>query len=413
MKLIRLFVNELAEGFKQSKWLPLLTAYAVLSGVIGPGIHFPLIHVPFILLGFFVAFRSKFKMEISSLLLLLYLPINIIVTQPDGVFNSWMRLELFAIVFVFASPLFKSQTIAIYRKKILLGVLTISVVLGIGSFLCYFVGINYMSNQATGEAILDFQGSAGGFGGLFVQSIIFGMVSGLGALYVFYRSSNQPTKTKKWYYVMVVVLIMATLISASRSALLASVMGMLVMLYQMNKKQGKFLRIIMGIVLLLMITYPLWDGFASGMKQKTEAGAELGAYGSRTEKWMARISEISSNPVTGIGFAAVDGHLDIIGAGGVVEPGSSWLCILSMTGIIGFFLFLMILLKPFNYLRKHPSPYNALLLGLMAFICMHMISEGYIFAGGSPLCFIAWLIFGCCNDANALKAENDNCRGRV
>ena len=362
MKLIRLFVNELAEGFKQSKWLPLLTAYAVLSGVIGPGIHFPLIHVPFILLGFFVAFRSKFKMEISSLLLLLYLPINIIVTQPDGVFNSWMRLELFAIVFVFASPLFKSQTIAIYRKKILLGVLTISVVLGIGSFLCYFVGINYMSNQATGEAILDFQGSAGGFGGLFVQSIIFGMVSGLGALYVFYRSSNQPTKTKKWYYVTVVVLIMATLISASRSALLASVMGMLVMLYQMNKKQGKFLRIIMGIVLLLMITYPLWDGFASGMKQKTEAGAELGAYGSRTEKWMARISEIS---------------------------------------------------KPYKYLKRHPSPYNALLLGLLAFVCMHMISEGYIFAGGSPLCFIAWLIFGCCNDANALKAENDNCRGRV
>lgn len=403
MKLVRFFINELAEGFKQSKWLPLLTAYAVLSSVIGPGFHFPLLHVPFILLGLLVAFRSKFKMEVSALLLLLYLPINIMVTQPDGVFKPWSRLALFAIVFVFASPLLKSQTIAIYRKKVLLGLLTICVVLGIGSFFCYFLGINYMSNQSTGDAILDYQGSAGGFGGLLVQSISLGMISGMGALYMFYRSIIQPQKSKKWYYVIIVVLILTALVSASRSALLASVMGMLVMLYQMNKKQGKFLRIIMGIVLVMMLTYPLWEGFASGMTQKTEAGAELGAYGSRTEKWMARISEISSNPVTGIGFAAVDGHLDIIGAGGVVEPGSSWLCILSMTGIIGFLLFCMILLKPFKYLKRHPSPYNALLLGLLAFVCMHMISEGYIFAGGSSLCFTAWLLFGCCYDADYLK----------
>ena len=408
MKLIRLFVNELVEGFKQSKWLPLLTAYAVLSGVIGPGIHFPLLHVPFILLGLLVAFRSKFKMGVPALLLLLYLPINIFIAQPDGIFNSWMRLALFALVFVFASPLLKSQTIAIYRKKILLGLLTMSVILGVGSFLCYFVGINYMTNQVTGDVIMDFQEVAGGFSGLFVQSIIFGMVSGLGALYVFYRSSNQPPKTKKWYYVMVVVLLLGTLLSASRSSFLASVMGMLVMLYQMNKKKGKFLQIIMGFILLLMLTFPLWESFASGMMQKNEAGAELGAYGSRTAKWMARMSEISSNPVTGIGFAAVDVNLDVVGMDGVIEPGSSWLCILSMTGIIGFFLFVMILQKPFNYLRRHPSPYNTLLLGLMAFICMHMISEGYIFAGGSPLCFFAWLIFGCSNDSRCLENRNDN-----
>ncbi len=399
MKLIRLFFNELAEGFKQSKWLPLLTAYAVLSSVIGPGFHFPLIHVPFILLGILVAFRSKFKMEVSALLLLLYLPINIIVTQPDEVFKPWSRLALFAIVLVFASPLLKSQTIAIYRKKILLGLLTICVILGIGSFFCYFWGINYMSNQSTGDAVLDFQGSAGGFGGLLIQSISLGMISGMGALYMFYRSIIQSQKPKKWYYVMVVALLLTTLVSASRSALLASVMGMLVMLYQMNKKQGKFLQVIMGIVLVLMLTYPLWESFASGMTKKTETGTELGAYGSRTVKWMARATEFSSNPVTGIGFAAVDGHLDDIGVGGVVEPGSSWLCILSMTGIIGFFLFVMILLKPFNYLRKHPSPYNALLLGLMAFICMHMISEGYIFAGGGFGCFLAWIILGCASDA--------------
>ena len=399
MSPVRILLYEIKDVIKQSKWLPLITAYAVLSGIIGPGIHYPLLHLPFLAIGVMFALKSSLKLELAALLLLLYLPVNAVITRPPAVFNVWTRLALFASVFIFASPLLRGQCIGVYRRKILLGILFICVLLGVGSFICYFLGVNYMGNMTTGESLTDYQTVAGGFGGLLFHSISLGMVSGLGMLYLLYRALNQPKKDRKWYYIAIVVLSLTILLSASRTALMSAFTGMLVMIYQSNKKNGIFLKVLVLILFVGMITYPLWEGFTIGIESKNSAQMELGAYGSRTDKWTARVTEFESSPIVGIGYASVDPSLDVVGVGGVIEPGSSWLAILSMTGIIGFILIIMILIKPFQYLRSHPTPYNALLLGLMVYICTHMISEGYIFAGGSALCFMAWLIFGCCNDA--------------
>lgn len=399
MNPVRIVINEIAEGFKRSKWLPLVTAYVVLSSVIGPGIHFQLLHLPFIAIGLLLAFIKGVRIELASFLLLLYLPVNVVITQPDSVFNSWVRLALFAFVFVFASPLLKGWYISRFRRKILMGVLFLCVLLGLGSFICYFLGINYMYNQADGSLISDYLNVSGGFGGLLIQSIALGMICGLGVLYLLYRSFEQQNKDKKWFYLAIIVLAITILLSASRSALLSVCIGLLVMLYQSKRKNGGFIKVLIGIVLLGMLTYPLWENYTMGLKTKRANDTELGEYGSRTRKWTARMEEFKSSPVYGIGFASVDKRLDVVGIGGVVEPGSSWLGILSMTGILGLLLVIAILIKPFLFLRSHPTPYNTLLSGLMVFICTHMISEGYIFAGGSSLCFIAWLIFGCCNDA--------------
>lgn len=405
MNPIRLLIHEIKEGFNGSKWVPLITAYAVLSSIIGPGFHYPLIHLPFIAIGLTFAFKSKLKLDLPSMLLLLYLPVNILVTSPDAIFNPWLRLALFTVVFIFVSPFLRGQYLGQYRKKILLGILLICVILGLGSFVCYFLGINYMGNQFDGSAISDYQQSYGGFGGLITQSISLGMVSGLGMLYLQYRALNQPKKDRIWYYAAIVILALTILLSASRMALLSAITGMLVMLYQSNRKKGKFLQVMIVILFVGMLTYPLWEDFMAGIESKNSTQSELGSYGSRTEKWTARMIEFGSSPIVGIGYASVDSRLDDVGVGGVIEPGSSWLAILSMTGIIGFILVIMILIKPFQYLRTHPTPYNSLLLGLMVYICTHMISEGYIFAGGSALCFMAWLIFGCCNDARYFEMK--------
>lgn len=404
MSPVRILLYEIKEVIKQSKWLPLITAYAVLSGIIGPGIHYPLLHLPFLAIGVLFALKISLKLELAAILLLLYLLVNVAITRPPAVFNSWTRLALFASVFLFASPLLRSQYIGVYRRKILIGILGFCVVLGIGSFFCYFLGINYMHSQG-GDMISDYQTSYGGFGGLLVQSISLGMVSGLGMLYLLYRALKQPKNERKWYFVAIVVLSLTVLLSASRTALLSAITGMLVMVYQSNKKNGKFLQVLIVILFVGMLTYPLWEDFTTGIESKNSTQMELGAYGSRTEKWTARMTEFASSPIVGIGYASVNPSLDIVGVGGVIEPGSSWLAILSMTGIIGFILVIMILIKPFQYLRTHPTPYNSLLLGLMVYICTHMISEGYIFAGGSALCFMAWLIFGCCNDARYFEMK--------
>ena len=399
MNPFRIVLYEIRQGFNGSKWLPLMTAYAVLSGIIGPGFHYPLIHIPFIVVGLLLAFKSKLHIEFASALLLIYLPINILITGPDAIFNSWVRLALFLSVFVFVSPLLRGQYLSLYRKKILMAILFICALLGFGSFVCYFLGINYMLSYYDGSAISGSQLNSGGFGGLMQHSISLGMVCGLGMLYLLYQSLSQPKKDRMWYYVAIVVLALTILLSASRTALLAAIIGMLVMLYQSNKTKGKFIQVLIVILFIGLVTYPFWEDFMTGIESKNSTQVELGAYGSRTEKWTARIAEFASSPIVGIGYASVNQSLDDVGVGGVIEPGSSWLAILSMTGIIGFILVLLILIKPVQYLRNHPTPYNALLLGLMVYICSHMISEGYIFAGGSALCFMAWLILGCCNDA--------------
>ena len=403
MNPIQIVKKELVDGFQQSKWLPLITAYAALSGIIGPGIHFPLFHMPFIAIGLYLALKKGSKWETTAIMLLLYLPVNVMITQPAAVFNAWQRLALFAAVYVFLSPLLRGKFIGNYRKKLLIGLLVICVLLGLGSLACYFLGINYMPNQWDGSAILDYHSSAGGFGGLLYQSISLGMVCGLGMLYLFYRALTRKKQDRKWFYMMIALLALTILISSSRSALLSAIIGGLMMLYQSNKKNGKFIQVLMGLMLVLILTFPFWDQYTSGLEAKRVSDTELGTYGTRTQKWTARMAEFSSSPLYGIGFASVDEMLDVVGVGGAVEPGSSWLGILSMTGIIGFILFVIILIKPYQYLRSHPTPYNALLLGLFVFICTHMVSEGYIFAGGSSLCFIAWLIFGCCNDARYIK----------
>lgn len=400
MSPIKSVIHEIGKDLSQSLWIPLLTVYAVLSSIIGPGIHIPLFHIPFIVIGLLFVLKGSLKIEITALLLILYLPINIVVTQPDDVFNSWQRLALFSVVFIFVSPLLKGQIISIYRKKLLLCMLVFCVLLGIGSFVCYFIGINYMGNQFDGSAINDYQGSAGGFGGLINQSIALGFISGMGIIYMLYHALFCMQKDRKWYYFAIALLLITILISASRAALISTLVGGIILLYQFNnKKKGLFIKVLMGFVLIVLFTYPIWSFFTTGLETKNESYAELGSFGSRSQKWAARIIEFTSSPIYGIGYASVDNNLDEVGIEGVVEPGSSWLAILSMTGIIGFILFIAILRKPFQYLKSHPTPFNALLMGLLAFICTHMISEGYIFAGGSSLCFIAWLIFGCCNDA--------------
>ena len=321
------------------------------------------------------------------------------ITQPDMVFRPWQRVALFSAIFLSSSPMLEGLKIGLFRKKILMGILLISVLLGFGSLICFFIGINFMPNQWDGSAMLDYRDRAGHFGGLLLQSIILGMVCGLGILYLFYRSMGQEKRDRKWYYLAMVILALTILISASRSALLSVIAGMLVMLYKSSKTKGRFIKVIVGILLVGVLTFPLWEKYTIGIEDKTEVGEELGAYGSRTEKWTARMTEFSEHPLFGIGFASVDKRYDVVGVNGVVEPGSSWLCILSMTGIVGFILFIIILIKPIQFLRSNPTPYNVLLLGLLAFFCIHMLFEGYIFAGGSSLCFLAWLVIGCCNDA--------------
>lgn len=390
---------EIASLHQEISCFAFLFATAVMTIVVGPFPSIPMIQVPFLLIGWFLCFRRKHQWDYAMLLLLIYIPIGILISSPDPVFRPWERYSLFLILLLFVSPLVRNQYAIMLRRQVLFSFLIYSVLIGLGSFLCYFMGVNYMQS-VTGELITDVH-SVGGFGGLTKHSMILAPISGFGALYLLYRtvSTHLP---KILYWIGVFVCMITILFSASRSALMATIAGFIVILYYSKKDKGKFIKYLTGLVLAAVLSFPLWEGAAKGIVSKQESNKEIGQYGSRTTKWTARVEEFKSSPFFGVGFASQNpkGEDSFDKESGTIEPGSSWLAILSMNGIIGFLLFVNIIMRPIIYLRKQSEPYSALLLGLLAMLMVHMLTEGYIYAGGSALCIIAWVIIGCARDAS-------------
>ena len=82
---------------------------------------------------------------------------------------------------------------------------------------------------------------------------------------------------------------------------------------------------------------------------------------------------------------------------GVVEPGSSWLGALSMTGLLGFTALLVLWFKSLkNCLKveKRDKLFGVYIGSTLIFWAVHMIAEGQIFAAGSFLFFMVWITFG-------------------
>ena len=115
---------------------------------------------------------------------------------------------------------------------------------------------------------------------------------------------------------------------------------------------------------------------------------------SREIKFTARILEFKSSPIIGIGYNVINPQYDFVEEStGQIEPGSSWLAVASMTGVIGLFVFLGICSRGLKRAWRIKSPFvSSLLGGMLVFFFIHMIAEGYIFAPGSFLALLFWLI---------------------
>lgn len=357
-----------------------------------------------LLLMAILAMTKMQKPDRMLMVMVAYLAVNVVVCHPPVEFNSWMRLALFVVLLVSCSSLLQSEQLRLLRKDMLMATLWITAVLSVGSFFCRFLGINFMFIPDIEDLSYN---TAGLFGGLFNQSMMLGPVAGAASVFMAYKAYCAPVKkSRQWYTYMALMCLAAVLFSASRSSLLCAMAGILVMLQKATGGRGRFLRLMTIVLLVGAITFPLWGSLTDGIveKQRANEGQFTSLAGSREQKWGARTAEFMSSPIVGIGFSSVDSRLDVVGDGGVVEPGTSWLCILSMTGIVGFVLFFSIFYKAYKACNRMRRKEDALYLGLLALFAVHMVAEGYVFAAGGFLCFILWLVIGCCYDRSY---END------
>lgn len=386
---------------KRTEYLPIIITILIMISSIGglPPWCASCIFVGYIIgLLYYGSFRNE--IEIVPLFFWAYLPINIILTQPDAVFRSWERLLSFSLMFLVASPIIQSKEVRKVRHKLLGMVILFSIVISGISFFCFFVGVNLFEGGYIEEFNADYNENLGYFSGITKQSMILGPLAGISTIYLLDRILK---KRNAIMYPLVVLTVGAMLFAASRGALIAligSVFFSIAIKYRLGKR---LLKTSVMIFFLYMLIYPFASTYINSVINK-HGDIEEGSFGTRTEKVEARWAEFKKSPVCGIGFAAVDvnGKDEYDTVSGAIEPGSSWLAVLSMTGIIGFLLFSSIYFLSYISVRDSES---ILLFCMLIFFSIHMLIEGYIYASGSPLCYIMWLVLGNCYDYKCYKYD--------
>lgn len=413
--------NTLKIGF----W-PWLVALSVVFPVLW-FVPFPMIF-RYAILGITLAYyflRGGFNQsKILFFLLILACVISIIFNDIPPKYQPWPRFVIFVGTILLISPAVSSNLLDRFRVNTFNLLMKLCCLVSVISLFCYFAGFNAMRNDAVGQ------------GGATVHSMIMGPIAGLSILYtLFYLLILRQKRNKNGYLYIIVLGIsfIMLLLARSRGAFAATLMGTFALFLFISKFKGsQFSKFFPLIALLTVICIPIWTRFSDSIVEKFESGEETGSYtSSRDALWEDRFDEFKKSPIYGIGFSYVPEDNSIqwwynrftqanhnnpeadssIFKGKAVEPGSGWLGVLSMTGLLGFCCFSLIVLNTLNLLCKlvkRPtsdkifSLYGAILI----FFSLHLIIEGYVLSAGNFLFFIFWLLFGATYGQYNLEHKN-------
>ena len=387
--------NSILKSHPYTTITSLCIAILVMHQTIGaiPHISTTITFLSFVGIIMVLVFREIISISKMYLWYIIYLAFSLLTLNPPSIFSPWTRLAMFIIILIITSSFIENSYFKTFRRFCLNFILVICIIISIISFLFYFSGINLMSYTAD----LDFTDKGGLFSGLANHSIVLGIVSGISTCVILFLGI-----VRNWrWYILLIPCIGSLLLSASRGAVGATFAGIIV-IYILTRRR-KITNTKLWLLILIAIPSLLYvnnnTNILDGIRDKNQ-NRNSGIFDSREDKINYRIEEFKSSPIIGIGISTISINLgdEIDYRTGRIEPGSSWFSILSMTGIIGLIFFIQIIIRSIRNQISNKSIYSILLIGLMSFFIINLFSEGYIFAAGSPLCFIFWLLIGNCSD---------------
>jgi hypothetical protein len=194
--------------------------------------------------------------------------------------------------------------------------------------------------------------------------------------------------------------VVPAIVAGSRISLAGLLAALLVVFVVQWQQSQRYLMLAIPLGLLLVV-----GGYRAVLKSEayndmTQNLQGKGLQNSREELWPARVAEFKAHPLWGMGVGMGEGagfEVDEEGHANI-EPGSSYLAILSMTGYCGAIGFSILLLwfagLWLAQTRLLPISQAGELAGVGAFMAVHGIAEGWILGVGSPLCLIFWLWTG-------------------
>lgn len=376
--------------FRVNKLSAVLIAFLYLNQILVLGYNFEILYYAIIGLISFLLFSTNFKVKLNHyvVLILIAAVISIIFNDIPAFFQVELRLIAFVVVVSLIGPLMINHSFEIFRfslfryiNGLLIIVLVVSAIGILGRY-TFVIG-------------------RGGWAGLFGHSMLLGPIAMIVLILAVEKGVNCRNVMYRWAWVGIAVLAFISGIAAgSRSALAAGVAGLIFYYYKKNQGElSKFIGSILVAVALIAVTFPIWGDYTGFLIQKMEYAEDRGDYFvTRSAMWEIRTNEFLSSPITGVGFAAVDTDIStkFDTDSGRVEPGTSWLVILSMTGILGFIPFILLCYSSYSFLldKENQLPMASLLGALLTFFMVHMLAEGYVFSAGSGLFFYFWLVMG-------------------
>lgn len=344
---------------------------------------------------FVLLYRQNIKSvrsDLSFILIVLVAFVSLAVNNVDPIFNAYPRLLSYIVLLLLCSPLISNETIYIIRAGLLEKILIVCVCIVLISLFGLLLGLIPLNSE---------QETNGGFSGITNQSLILAPISAISILYALFKFNKAKTLFWKSAFIGIILLIFfVLLITGSRSSLGAVSAAIIMFYYILNgNKLTSIFRVLVFFLFIASASFPLWFKYTEVLTKKNElAKSNANVFSSRSYLWNSRLEEFNSSPIVGIGIGTVDlkspnsgYHYD----SGNVESGSSWLFILSSTGLLGMMLFILIFFKGILGLSSlsNKEPLRALYASLLIFFAIHMLFEGYIFAAGNPLTYLLYLTF--------------------
>lgn len=371
-----------------------ISCFIAFSNSLCVSLHMPqIIYYGWFMLIGLICFNGKFmRINYTMILFLIACLLSIIVNKIPSIFKSEFRLISFFIMTFAIGPIneslksceFKLDLFRLLNKIIFYGTIV--------SFLGYLLHFPMFYN-------------ASGFSGFTNHSMTMSSIGGIAfiiCLKLFLDEVKNNNRARKYGLMCASIsALLVCLLGASRSALGATFIALLFYLWYYVSDVKKFIRYLTFITLIALFCYPIWNPYTEMVRKKTEDRELMGGqFSSREALWKARISEFESDPIFGIGFASVDLNTTDVRENGGIEPGTSWLFLLSSVGLLGTLFFSILMFRPIIKFMFNPNRYPPevlFVITLLVWRCVHLIAEGYIMASGDFSFLHLWLLLALAN----------------
>ncbi len=341
------------------------------------------------ILLFILLKRTQYKFNPILIWIICAAFLSIFLNQVPSFFRPYERLFGFVIILSLTSPLIYSTVFQQFRLYAFKRINFILIIMAVGTFFGLVTGIY------VGRDDMQF------FTGLYSHSMILGPMAGIAIINSIFGIYNSKIKIIRILYIVAASLsFISCVASGSRAAIGGTAIGLMFFFYRIYKGSlTKVMRTVLILVCLITVSFPLWENQTQGIMSKIYYAQDHGDMAeTRREIWFDRVLEFSTSPIYGVGFGSVDTRIskNYETEGGKIEPGSSWLAVLSMTGLIGFIPIIILIYTNVKFLIKEndSTTQSAYMGALLITIILHMFAEGYIFSSGSGMAYYFWLLIG-------------------